>query len=745
MKEWRIYKKLLGKELPFRDRLRNIMILAGMLVLLGATLITILEGLGLFSALLTFSVVVVSGASLFISNYTKHKELGVNLFLVVCCMIIMPLMHFAGGGTYSGMPEWEIFGAVFIWVLARGKHRYIIGAVYLLTVSACYYIENKYPSMVMMIPERSMQILDSQVTFISVSVCIGILIFMERRVNDNHQAELERSKSEVEEAMKKFELASAAKSDFLSRMSHEIRTPINAIMGMNEMILRECKDNSVLEYASSAKSASHSLLALVNEVLDMCKIEEKNFSLEPVEYTMSSLLNDCYNIVEEDAKKKNINLSIRNNPYLPERLLGDEVKIRRIITNLLSNAVKYTTVGEVVASFDFVHTDSNHLELKIEVKDSGIGIKDEDKEHVFERFSRFNIKETQNIEGTGIGLSIVKAYVDLMQGQISFESEYHKGSTFYVSIPQEIADSSPMGALYDSLRTKDASEHSYNCLFTAKTAKVLSVDDVKMNHDVIKALLKKTEVQVDTAYSGLEAINLVRAGDYDLILMDHMMPEMDGIEAFHEIRKLQGKEQIPCLVLTANAITGVEEEYLKEGFSGYLSKPVKPEDLEKAMAKFLPQDKVEYSEEKVLVIEKNEPEKELEMSEKTMDDLTEEVFRKKSFIDLDYGLECCAGMLDLYAQAALGFVGRDNKLDVLEEYFEAKDWDNYRVNIHAVKSSSLLLGIKELSEHAKSLEMAIKEGNPEYVLLHHKEVMEEYLDISSELNAIMEEYNVVAE
>lgn len=744
MKESPIYKKLLGNELPFADRLRNIMMLAGALVMLGAALISAIEGMGLFTVLLTLAVDVICLFALFLTNWTRYKEAGLHLFLFAECICIMPLMHFVGGGTYSGMPEWEILGTVFIWVLATGKSKYAFVGLYFAVISFAYHMEMRFPELVFSIPTRLMQIIDSFFTFVFVSVCIGMLVILERRANSRHNKELEESKATAEIAMRKYETASAAKSDFLSRMSHEIRTPINAIMGMNEMILREAKDEEILEYASSSESAAHSLLSLINEVLDMCKIDEDDLTLEPVEYSMSSLLNDCYNLVEEDSKKKNIGLSFRNNPYIPARLYGDEVKLRRIITNLLTNAVKFTTVGEVVASIDFVHVDDNHLDLKIDVSDTGIGIKDEDKPKVFERFSKFNAKDTQNIEGTGIGLNVVQAYVNLMGGTISFESEYGKGSTFSVSIIQEIVDSTPLGSLSE-LRTKDVHEHSYSALFKAPTASVLSVDDVKMNHDVLKALLKKTEVKVDTAYSGIEAINLVKAGNYDLILMDHMMPEMDGIEAFHEIQKIPEKGAIPCLVLTANALTGVEEEYLKEGFSGYLSKPIKPEDLEKALAKFLPEDKVEYLEDETVIIESDKSAKEPEMSEKTIDDLTEDVFRGKSFIDLDYGLECCAGMLDLYAQAVLGFVGSDNKLDVLDEYFEAKDWDNYRVNIHAVKSSALLLGIRELSEHAKSLEYAIKEGSPEYVLLHHKEVMEEYLDITSELNSIMDEYNVKAE
>lgn len=384
---------------------------------------------------------------------------------------------------------------------------------------------------------------------------------------------------ELKAARLEADIANNTKSDFLANMSHEIRTPINGVLGMDTMILRECDDPQIIEYAENIRIAGSCLLSIINDILDLSKIESGKMELVPVNYELYSIVNDCYQLVRMRAEEKGLKIVISNNPSLPAHLYGDEVRIRQIINNLLSNGVKYTTRGHVELSLDYSLEDvdaDNKLWLIIKVSDTGIGIKDEDKEKLFQAFSRIEQTRNRNIEGTGLGLKITKQLVSLMNGTIEFDSVYSSGTSFTVKIPQEYRDAAPMGDFSKAYNDQQLSSHKDAETYTAKGAKLLVVDDVKMNIIVFKGLLKGTEIEIDSAMSGREAIEKSMVTKYDAIFMDHLMPEMDGIEAFHKIRDLElsKNRETPVIVLTANAIVGAKEMYLYEGFYGYLSKPV---------------------------------------------------------------------------------------------------------------------------------------------------------------------------
>lgn len=389
---------------------------------------------------------------------------------------------------------------------------------------------------------------------------------------------------ELKAARLEADIANNTKSDFLANMSHEIRTPINGVLGMDTMILRECDDPKIIEYAENIRIAGSCLLSIINDILDLSKIESGKMELVPVNYELYSIVNDCYQLVRMRAEEKGLKLVISNNPSLPAHLYGDEVRIRQIINNLLSNGVKYTTRGQVELSLDYSleNVDSdNQLWLIIKVSDTGIGIKDEDKEKLFQAFSRIEQSRNRSIEGTGLGLKITKQLVSLMNGTIEFDSVYSSGTTFTVKIPQEYKDAAPMGDFSKVYNEQQISSHKDAETFTAKGTKLLVVDDVKMNIIVFKGLLKGTEIEIDSAMSGREAIEKSMVTKYDAIFMDHLMPEMDGIEAFHKIKDLElsMNRETPVIVLTANAIVGAKEMYLYEGFYGYLSKPVERSTL----------------------------------------------------------------------------------------------------------------------------------------------------------------------
>ena len=392
----------------------------------------------------------------------------------------------------------------------------------------------------------------------------------------------------VEKEKQRAVIANESKDMFLANMSHEIRTPINTVIGMNEMILRENKDEAITEYANNIKQASKMLLSLINDVLDFSKIEAGKLQIIDGDYDVSAVLKDVVSGIEGRIKDKHLQLQLDIDETIPVILYGDEIRMRQILNNLLSNAVKYTEQGSVSFSVKGVRKD-DICDLQIAVKDTGMGIRDEDVEHLFDSFKRLEMKRNRYIEGTGLGLCITKQLVDQMKGSIMVESEYGKGSCFTVCIPQRVINDAPLGEAAKKWKMdSNSNKNTQNGLY-APNAKVLVVDDNKMNLHVVKALLKNTGIQLDLVEGGTQCLASCKEKQYDLILMDHMMPEPDGVETLHLIRadETNINRDTEVIVLTANAIAGAEEEYRKEGFADYLSKPVDSAKLEEVLAKHL--------------------------------------------------------------------------------------------------------------------------------------------------------------
>lgn len=381
--------------------------------------------------------------------------------------------------------------------------------------------------------------------------------------------------------------ANESKSLFFASMSHEIRTPINVIIGMNDMILRENKDEAIEEYSSHIKSSSQMLLGIVNDILDFSKIEAGKFQIVENEYSLSSLLNDEILMISAYIREKNIKLNLNIDEKLPSVLKGDDIRIKQILNNLLSNAAKYTDRGIISFSAKEINDESG-FSLLFTITDTGIGIKKEDLPNIFERFKRLDVKTNHGIEGTGLGLSITKQLIDAMNGEINIKSIYGKGSSFTVRIPQTIVDETPIGKLNADSNT--ANKTGGNSLY-APNASILVVDDYAINIRVVMGLLKQSGINVDFATSGIKCLEKTKTKKYDLILMDHMMPELDGIETLRLIRsdKENLNSETPAIALTANVVTGAEKTYKKEGFAAFLSKPIDANKLEEMLIGFLMQ------------------------------------------------------------------------------------------------------------------------------------------------------------
>ncbi|MCR5475066.1 MAG: response regulator, partial [Lachnospiraceae bacterium] len=548
---------------------------------------------------------------LYLTNRFPDSKVPPIIISTVANIIVFPVMYFVCGGHGTGIVIWMLLGSVFTWLLTDIKWSIIISVINFIMFAGCLHIEKNYPGYVAYLDTRNDEIMDTSMAFVFVTVIFGLIFKYQTKTYEEqaralkeNEEDLGKLNEELEEANARLESASTAKSNFLANMSHEIRTPINAVLGMDEMILRECKDKQILEYANDIDSAGHQLLSLVNDILDFSKIESGKMELHPVEYELFSVLNDCYNMIFMRAKRKDLKFTVENDPEIPAFLYGDEVRIRQIIMNLLTNAVKYTKDGSVRLIVSFRRIDNDNISLTIAVKDTGIGISEEDQKYLFDSFKRIDEKSNRNIEGTGLGLSITRRFTEMMGGSIGVESVLYEGSKFTVEIPQKIASEGKIGDFSERLNRRseradaedDASEEKETKeRFTAPHARLLVVDDVRMNLNVVRLLLKNTEAQIDLAASGEECLKYTLLKHYDLILMDHMMPLMDGIEAFHRIREQADGLNIdtPVVALTANALVGAQEMYLEEGFASYLSKPVKSTDLEECLLKHLPADKIE--------------------------------------------------------------------------------------------------------------------------------------------------------
>lgn len=406
-----------------------------------------------------------------------------------------------------------------------------------------------------------------------------------------HNAELREMTVQLEKAKEEAERANKAKSDFLARVSHELRTPVNAILGMNEMILRESDDDEICNYAYDAKNAALSLLSIINELLDSSKIESGMMEIIEENYHLGSVLNDLYSMVSIRAKEKELNLTFDVDEKIPRAYCGDAKRIKQVVLNILTNAIKYTTQGSVLLKVSCNKVEQEEAVLKFSVKDTGSGIQNENIEKIYDAFQRFDVEKNKNVEGTGLGMNIVQQFLKLMGSELKIVSEYGKGSEFSFEIVQKVFDAAAIGDFKEK-NSYSAQEREQTKAFTAPDAKILLVDDNKMNIKVLKGLLKQNKVQTDDAISGKECLALAEQNTYDLIFIDHMMPEMDGIETLHIMKEKKLCENTPVIMLTANAIVGDRERYLAEGFDDFLSKPVIPQALNEMLLKYLPEEKI---------------------------------------------------------------------------------------------------------------------------------------------------------
>ena len=541
---------------------------------------------------------------------------------------------------------------------------------------------------------------------------------------------------QLQKAKEAADRANKAKSDFLAEMSHEIRTPINAVLGMNEMIQRESawaqedippeeKEESfrkISTYADDLEDAGNNLLSIINDILDFSKIEAGKLELVENNYELSILISDVSNMISFRVREKGLEYHLDVDERIPELLYGDKVRVRQIITNLLTNAFKYTNQGSIrliIRAEEQSFRPGGIVTLVITVQDTGIGIHKEDIPKLFTKFQRVDLERNSTIEGTGMGLAITNRLLEMMGGSISVESEYGKGSSFTVRVPQRIVSCEPLGNVRSADPAGGRTGHTHKGIFKAPEARILVVDDTRMNLAVTVGLLQRTGIQIDTALSGQDALELLAAKPFDLVLMDQRMPGMDGVETLHRLRETKGSlnAETPVICMTADAIIGAKERYTAAGFTDYIPKPVTGEVLERTIVRHLPAGKV-------TMLRNSDGQEEAAETRALAERFAP---LREGGIDPETGLNYCQRDEALYVSLLQEYVrSSEDYMQSMQTGLEAQDWKTFGIAAHTVKSTSRMIGAEELAGIAAGLEKAANEEDAAFIREGYPGLAESY-------------------
>ena len=543
---------------------------------------------------------------------------------------------------------------------------------------------------------------------------------MAHQINENVDQMLREA--ELEEEIRVAQRAAESQTNFLNNVSHELRTPINAVLGLDEMIVRETNEDNIRDYANDIASAGKSLLSLVNDILDSSKLAEGKMEILPAEYELGSTINDIVNMIAVKARDKGLSFDMDIDEHLPHILIGDEIRIKQVIVNILTNAVKYTNEGGFTMKMGFKKVSDDEILLTCSVSDTGIGIRKEDMGKLFARFERIEESRNRTTEGTGLGMNIVQQLLGLMDSELHVESEYGKGSTFSFEVKQKVVSWDEMGDFVESYRRSLETAKKHTEGFVAPEACILVTDDTPMNLTVICGLLKPTQIKIDTAKSGAETLEMVQKKKYDVIFLDHRMPEMDGVETLAHMKELSDNPNAdtPVISLTANAISGARETYLSEGFSDYLSKPIDTAKLNKMLMDYLPSEKIVSEDAGAASVAPTAPAHAAGAvpaapTPVITDEASPVILRVaknpclKEFAEIP-GIDYAQAIKNCSNEDILSDAARDycedilKKAELIEKYEAEGDYENYTVLVHALKSSSRLIGAMSLSDEAKRLE-----------------------------------------
>ncbi len=688
-----IRDKFLDKRLDFRVRLFNVLAMAGMTIGMIMAVLGVFTNAGFWNILVNLISAVFAFCLLYYSYKSGKYQQCYMFTTIIIFLIFFPAMFFSAGGYHSGMPSFFVFAILFTVFMLEGKKIIVMTVIEMLVYIGICLTAYAYPQSVHFFETEQELLTDIIIGFPCVSIALGITLFIHFRMYNAQQRELETAR---EEALR----LSKEKSNFLANMSHEIRTPINVMLGMNDMVIRERSLEQVRDYSLNIQNAGKTLLTLIDNILDMSKIESGKLEIVSENYQTADLIDDLVMIGMERVSRNSLEFEVQADESLPCGLTGDFIHIKQVAANFLSNAAKYTKQGGVTLSFaQKPGKVPDEILLCVSVSDTGIGIKEENIALIFDAFTRGDLQTHRNIEGTGLGLAIAKNFTDLMQGRIDVKSRLGHGSVFSVEIPQKVHNKTPLHKRTITEKEEAAGEGS----FIAPGGNVLVVDDSTENLLVVKSLLSRTLLRVDTVISGKECIKAVAKKHYHVILMDYMMPDMDGIDTLRALKEIPGFDT-PVVALTANVMAGVKQTLLNAGFIEYLSKPIMWKDLEEMLMGLLPVD---------LITVNNRCAQNLIPSE-----IKNKLARDAAVycIILAEGLSYLSGDMLQYRNLAVFFVENYDKSRQEAAKAEAqKDWQSLKFTVHSLKSKARAVGAVNLSDTAAKVEKQCMEENDTYI------------------------------
>lgn len=678
--------------LPFRVRLFNVLALVG-------GMISLINGISSYANNqdsvilgLNLGIAVLSFVLLFYAYKSGRYQFCYVVTIIMIFLMMFPYLFFKSGGYKGGMVSFYIFGILFTVFMLEGKVMFFTAFMEMVVYIATIMISYQNPQMVVWFSSEKEVVMDLLIGFCASSISVAAVMYLHFRMYNKQQEILEEARIEAQSANK-------AKSAFLANMSHEIRTPINVMLGMNEMILRESESEEIRQYAKSIERSGGYLISLINNILDISRIESGKMEIEEGKYELRQLLDEVMLIAEKQAEQKSLKMNLIFDKTLPAYLIGDVIHIKQILLNLINNAVKYTKEGQIDIK---VSKNEEETKLIFEVKDTGIGIKEENLPVLFDAFMRVDSKKNKKIKGTGLGLAIAKQLAEQMDGTIWVESVYGKGSSFFVQLPMKKVSDGKIS----NVEWKETDERKRRS-FVAPQAKILIVDDNPENLMVTRSLLKRTAVFVDTAASGEECVHKVRQNVYDLILLDYMMPQMDGIDTIRELKK-DVQFHIPVIALTADVTKGIEQTFLREGFCAYLSKPVMWSKLEDLLMKYLRDD---------LVFIREDLKEEQKIKDEEFKQLKGQL--KENDIKIEEGLRLLDGDFMQYRKLMEFFTEyQEEYMRQMQQLMTQKEVkvDEITRMMHTLKSNAKAIGAIHLYEIAKEMEDRGKQKDMEYIM-----------------------------
>lgn len=665
----------------------------------------------------------------YLANYKGRLGVASNFMVIVSCFFLFPGIFFSQGGIESGMSSWFALGILFIFLLLDGVNFVVMLSLDAIVIIGCYWLSYKYPQLVHGQMLRASFFLDVVQSIFVTTVAVGLIVKVQAWMQKQQDSIVEEKNKllvevtqKAKHAQREAEIANHSKSNFLANMSHEIRTPINTVLGMDEMILRETREDNTRSLAQDIRTSTESLLEIVNEILDFSRIESGKMELMADDYELCDVLHDTVTVFGLRAKEKGLYLHIHVDEKLPAMYRGDSLRLRQIINNIMSNAIKYTREGGINFSVTG-HQEEDSEVLHFEIEDTGAGIREEDLHRLFEAFERIDEKTNRNIEGTGLGMAITANLLHMMDSNLQVRSVYGQGSTFYFDLKQRVKDWTPIGhfQVKDKKNADNSKEQHFT--FLAPNVHVLLVDDNAMNRKVFCKLLKHTQIQIDEVDNGFTCLEMVKKRHYDIIFLDHMMPELDGVETFSYMQSMQENrcKDTPVIVLTANAIIGAKEQYNQIGFTDYLSKPIDSHRLENLIVEQLALHNIHVE---PIELSGNNSEVYGEKNHEALQELPQ-----VEGFDWEYGLLHFLNAQMLWESVEDFYNGCESavaELDLLyQDISGPKGIDAYRIKVHALKSNLALIGAMQASALARILEYAARDGKEERLRHLHGVLMEE--------------------